>query len=304
MAAPLAPTTPLSVTHYLTENSAYIAKYAKYKAFALNVLEKISWVAMIAIVATALTIYYSGAVLTGASALGMAGAIIFTPIMIGIGSKCGSMAQFYSKQAVVESKVVEHLEKIAHWKQRKIERFMRGQGLDPAQVPLDALKPLNAEEPLRALLPLIARFKYLKETAEEIERTANLCMNEEFANVENEDQRLFNRYISRQNGTELHEFQAIPTAFNAAVLLQMIQTPTEKLEIEAPHPKIQTKIPNIGICRAKSDYGRLLARHVEPLNDDYFVFHPDLHRPPITLTEIEQDMTPQALRLKLFPNRV
>lgn len=103
------------------------------------------------------------------------------------------------------------------------------------------------------------------------------------------------------------EWVAIPCAFNAATLLQLIENPgTTNLDV-LPMSRL---LPGVGACAPRSYAERMFGKNNQPQNDDYFVFHPDLHRPAITHEAIVQDpihpertpdINPDRLRLLLFP---
>lgn len=273
----------MPLNHYLTEIPEKNAFKLKCKSFALNVLEKISWVAILAIMAVVFTVSYGGIVLTGNMPLIFAGMALSTFFFGAAIMSLKTKATHFAMLAETEGRVAIQLQKISGWKTPQIEQFLRDQGIDPAQIPLAPLKRLNSNEPLSALLPLIARFNHLKECAVHYEERAQVNLNKQY-----EDRHL--QLESRQIGWQHHEQRAIPHALDAAILLQIMREPTRNLSIT-----------NLGSYRAKTFDERSFDRLYAPVNDNYFVFHPNLQRPPLTLQQVERDLQPHALHRLLFP---
>lgn len=292
----------LPLNHYFNEIPEKSASSLRCKALALNVLEKISWVAFLAIMATIFTVSYAGISLTGNLPLILVAMVLFTPIFAVGASQFNIMSSGYAQKAAIEEGVTNELKLIAKWKTPEIEQFIREQGLHLDLIPLDALKQKNENEPLCALLPLIARFNFLHRLENDTERASKEKLahriEDEIAEAETErekpieeSQKRLIRLANRQIAWRQHELEAIPRGLDAAVMLHIIQNPT----------LLDLTLTKIGEFRAKSYDERMFDRHFAPINDEYFAFHKDLHRPSLTLAEIEQDMAPRALRLKLFP---
>ncbi len=283
------------LNHYLTENPVQSAAKLKCKARIFNILEKICWVALAAIVAAVLTISYSSKVLTGTASLFVAGMALST-ILFACGlSYFSTRSSQLSREAEHENGVARHLKDLKEtkkWKTPEIQRFLEEQGVDLHQIPLESLRRLNREEPLCALLPLIARFNYLKECAQNLEGIAQEEAKKQYADIDDLDKRRKFQSTSRRIACEIHELKAIPKMLEAAILLPILQQPTQELSLLS-----------IGKFAEKSLEERVLDRDPRygPTNDDYFIRHDGCI---ITLTEIEQNMEPRALRLKLLPNRV
>lgn len=291
----------ISLNHYLIESPSQAASSLRRKALSWSVLEKICWVAIVAITAVVLTISYSGIVLTGSLPFVVGGiGVVAIGAAFGV-SKFRILSDQYSSQYEIEHGVERELNAIANWTTPQIQQFLQEERLDVNQIPLDALKQKEKDEPLRALLPLIARFKYYKSVAEDLgkksredlggkieERIRNKEIQDGKPTPEDIKRRI--RLINRQIAWERHELGAIPKALEGALLLNLMQMPTLELSLS-----------DLGECRAKSFEERMFDRIYEPRNDDYFVFHANLNRAKLSLTEIEQNMEPRALRIQLFP---
>lgn len=298
----------LTYNHYLDDNPAVTASSLKYKVFAVNLLEKISWVAILALSALVLTISYSGIVLTGALPYVMAGVGITTIISAWAVTKLRVWSNTCNYQLTVETKVAEQLKQIEQWRTPEITQFLQEQQIDIQQIPLPILEHKNRQEPLCALLPLIARFKFLKSEFEKIERvsqdnlTFQIERNLEQRDIElrreskkslTETQKREMRTLNRRLTWIQRELNAFPLSLDAAVLLEIMQ-----------HPDQEFKLADLGDYRCKSFEERVFDRTYEPRNDHYFVFETALNRPPLTFTEIEENHEPRALRFKLFPNEI
>ncbi len=301
---------PIPLHQYVTESSEKNFLNLKCKAITYKALEIISWVAFVVIMATVFSLFYTGVVLTGAPAYLMVGLIISTAFLPHFATKFSVNSFQYSSKAETEGRVMMHLKKLLddNWDTdpTKIEQFFKDIGPDFALAPKDveALKRVDAEKPFNALLPLIARYNFLKELSEAAEKTHKerpLEVEEEFRKKEAETGKPIDFAIKKKwrlEGRSMawfnHEFEAIPRALEAAVMLEIIQKPTSA----------GLCLPMLGELRAKTFDERTFDRIYAPINDDYFVFHPKFNRKPLTLTEIEQNMAPNALRRKLFPNAI
>lgn len=290
----------VQLNHYLTEVPEKIASQMKRKALALNVIEKISWVALIAILGVALGLYYTGTVLTGNVSLLVAGAIISTPFLIYGAIQLRLRSDAAASRAKSEDAVALELKKIAHWKTAQIQQFFTDQGLNLAEVPIDALKQLNRDEPLCALLPLIARFNHLKNTAESIEREAKatpLEIEEGFKKQEAATKTIMDettkrniRYEAREVAWWQHEFRAIPTALTAAIILRNIQKPTETLELS-----------KIGVITPKTFSQRMSDLNHAPIDDNYLT-PASPNYPALTHAAIQKNQEPKTLYRQIFLN--
>jgi hypothetical protein len=282
----------------------------KCKAFLLSALEKISYVALVAIMGTILAISYTAMALTGNLPLLIAGMALSTPLIAWGLTKFTILSNQFSRKAQLESLVLLQMKEIEYWKAPQINQFLVEQRLAPNLIPLDALRQLDPDEPLRPLIPLIARFKLLAARSQEIEDEVNISrakLEEGFRQKEAEEGKPIDpqvkqkiRYEAQNTASKQHEREAVPMALNAAVLLQIIQDPTQNLDVEP----FSLDIPGVGTSVPKTFGERVFGRHDEVVNDDYFTFHPDLHREPLALRPIEQNLQPRELRFMLFPNAI
>lgn len=286
-------------------------KSLERKALACAALEKISYVALIAIMATILAVSYSSVVLTGGLPLLLAGMALSAPVIACVLPKFALLANQFSKRAEVERQVSLQLKDIEHWRTPEINQFLLAERLVADRIPSNALRQINPNEPLCALLPLIARFKFLKARSEEIEgmvANSRAQQEAEFRKKEAEMGKPIDPKIKQKIRFEVeetvgrqHEQEGVPLALNAAILLDLIQNPTQQdLDIEP----FSLEIPGVGNCVPKSFAERIFGRNDNPRNDDYFTFHPDLHRDPLPLQAIEQNIEPRDLRILLLPNAI
>lgn len=296
---------PIQLHRYVTEAPQKNFFNLKCKAITLKALEIICLVAFVSIMATVFSIYFSGTVLTGTPALFMAGLIIATPFLSMGALKFLVLSSQISNQAGEEGKVALYLKKLLDegWDKdpKKIQQFFTDQNIDISQLPLEALKQVNAQNPLNALLPLIARFQFLRDLSDEAENSYKnepIAIEEGFRKNETKNQRPIppeNKRDLRLKGRNLayttHEALAIPKALEAAVVLQILQRPT----------LAGLQLSQLGELRAKTFDERFFDRIYTPINDDYLVFHPKYNRAALTLSEIERDLSPNVLRQKLFP---
>lgn len=273
----------LRLNHYSCEIPEKTAAGLRRKEFMFKTLEKISWVAFVAIIATVFTISYAGIAMTGNLPLVLVGMSLISPVLGLVATQLNLKATGYAKRAEIEEGVAKELRAIGV---DQIQDFLRENGLNS-----------NLEPSL--LLPLIARFNYLHKLSVNTERASREKLTRSIENdivqaearlgkpIE-ENQKRFIRLANRQIAWNQHEQEAIPRALDAAVMLQIIQNPT-----------LELSLADIGHFLAKSFEERAFDRQFEPRNDDYFRFR-TAGRQPLTLAEIEQDMSPRALRLKLF----
>lgn len=282
-----------------------------WKSYAYSALQIICYVALLAIIATVFAISYNLIAMTGVMPLAMAGLFLSTPLLILAPSKLAQNARYCSLAAENESDVYWKYREIENWTTPQIEQFMTEKGLQTNRIPLDALRSINPNEPLQALLPLIAGFKSVEQKVNRMRSDASVApqgLEEIFRNQEAElghpieaSIKQKRRFETKNTYEMLLETTTIPIAFQAAVLLQIMQNPTDvELDISPTF-----ELPRVGTCAPRNFAERQFGKHFAPRNDDYFIFHPDLHREPISHQAIEDNqMNPSALRLLLFPSAV
>jgi hypothetical protein len=284
----------------------------EWKAFGLNALEKICYVALVAIMATILTISYSSVVLTGSLPLIIAGMAFSTPLIAWGLTKFALLSQQASKQIQLETGVLSELRQIENWTTPEISRFLAAQGILTERIPTEALKQLNAADPLRPLLPLIARFNYFRIKSNQIETRAKNALaelEESFRQKEAETHKPIApeikqkiRFECQDTAWRQHEQKGAILAINAMVISAILQNPTDQsLDIEPD----SFNIPGVGHCVPNSFAERIFRRTQAPINDDYFFFRPELNKPPVSLKEIEENIdSPRNLQLLLLPNAI
>lgn len=287
------------------------------RSMAYNLLEKICYVALLALVASVFAVSYNLIVLSGAAPLAMAGMILISPILVIAPAKLSQLSKYYSHLENNETKVCLKMREIENWTTPQIEAFMREKHLNPNLVNRAALAQVDPNEPLKALLPLIARYQVMEERIKVVRRNydeAPAKLERGFIEKEAaegkeipplEKQKI--RYESQSLNWAALETEAIPTAINAAVLLQIIENPTRTDLDVLP---LSLTLPNVGTCVPRNYAERMFGKNNIELengneiegNDDYFLFHPDLRRPSITHRDIlVADMEPDTIRDLLFP---
>jgi hypothetical protein len=298
------------------------------KALIMNAIEKITWVALISITAAIFTVSYSGLVLTGYLPLVLVGCALSTPILAIGASRLNLLASSYANKTAIEKSVENELKAISHWKEPEIRQFFEDHQLRINRVPVEPLRqkiereevakqaehdsqwknvirrflenhgicvaPAAVEPPRQidaftALLPAIARFKYMHQLHIDIERKSKALLDQQYV-CDTPIKRNIRRE-SRNFAHIKHEFEALPKALEAAFLLHIIENPT-----------LQGELKDVGEFRMKAFDAREQDRQYPPVDDDYFVFNQNVNRPALKLrTDIEANMSPSALRFKLFP---
>jgi hypothetical protein len=288
------------LNHYFTETSQKTISQLNRKALFLNIVEKVAWVAFIAIMAAVLTVYYSGIILTGGASALMVGLIFSTiPLTFAIPKFRNDINQYYAEIETEKKVEFELRNKISDWKTPEIKTFLQEQGLTPEEIPLEDLKQINPEEPFVALLPLIARFNYLKNVAIRTYREAQEALKKKVSlekplNPKDADyqKNLLEHFSIRLHTRQLEwqkiEFSAIPIAFEAAEILQIMNQPRHSGHLE-----------RIGVRTPKHYDGRMFDLKYEE-KDECFVFN-EPKKAPITFAEIEgAKLEPAFLRQRLY----
>jgi hypothetical protein len=306
------------------------------KSTLFSVLEKISYVALAAIMATAFAMSYNLIALGSVATVAL---FLSTPIFIIAPTEFVKRSHQYARLAETENRVALKLRDIQNWSIEQMNEFFRVAGLDVAQVNQEALRQVSPQEPLRALLPLMARFTAMKDEVDEIQknrREDNARLEAGFARKEAADGRPIPiaekqklRFENEcQHGANL-ELRAIPTALNAATVLQIIQNP---MRPDLDITPLSLTIPGLGHSEPKNYAERMFAKtydgsftgfgrlngEIVPLTDEhwlnpavtrvlsggerdtYFVFN-DPARAPITHQQIvDLNIEPYLLRPMLY----
>lgn len=286
------------VNHYFTENISENVTSLNRTALLYSVIERISQIAVITIIASIYFVSYSSISLTGTLPLIFAGMTFSTIFFVWVMSHFRTKANQFSRVAELEQQTETYLTQIKNWDTPRILEFLREEGIEPANIPVNILRRFNNQEPYRALLPLIARYKFFKETSDTMRRESidalafkieqDIQEAEALKGPIDENQRRITRLYARDTYYRKYETEAIPRILEAAYLLQIIQNPTR-----------QSNILSIGEFRSKNFEERMFDRSYPPRNDHFFLFY-DSQRNPITLAEIEQDPRPLRIRQRLF----
>ncbi|MBU6383421.1 MAG: hypothetical protein KGR16_03810 [Verrucomicrobia bacterium] len=280
----------------------------KVKSWAYYILEKICYVALLALIAVVFAISYNLIVLSGMAPLVIAGLVLTSPLLVIAPAKFNQLSNYYWKLSEQETRVSKKLKVIEQWRTPQIEAFLREQRLDPNAIQRQALAEIHPSEPMQALLPLIARYQDMQEQIATIMdhfATAPIELEETFRRREQElghpipaqDKQgiRFQCYMMEWNEVE---GRALPLALGAATLLQIMQNPTRTDLDVAP---MSFELPNVGTCQPRNWAERIFGKQSEPRNDDYFVFH-DAQRPPITHQQlIDLGMNSREIRPVLYP---
>jgi hypothetical protein len=268
--APVAsPTIP---THYLRESPEIVARQLDRKAKLWDIAAKVTMAALFAIGTVVLTIAIIGSsTLSTPFALIILGLVLLSPVLTYLNKKFAEWAEKNHNLAEVEHGVAEHLKKIRHWQLADIQAFYETQHL--------------AIEPELAMLPLIARFNYWKERAENAVVEAKKHIDKDYPDNYLQNLARDIRYQTREYGWSLLENEALPAKLQSAVILQLIIQPNQELEL-----------PQIGRCCAVT-FGQRFCEQLFDNEDSYFEFADG--RKPLLATTIS-DSSPADLRQKLF----
>lgn len=304
------------------------------KSTLFSILEKICYVALAAIMATAFAMSYNVIALSSIAAVFV---FLSAPVFIVAPSEFAKLSHQYSRLAETETRINLKLREIENWSLDQMNEFFRGTALQAGQVNQEALRRLSPQEPMRALLPLMARYIAMRDEVDEIrqnhrEDTARLEAG--FVRREASDGRPIptaeKQKLRFEN--ECHhwtnlELRAIPIAINAATVLQIIQNPLrEDLDITP----LSLTVPGLGHSEPKNYPERMFAKNhtpmgigrlngeIVPLTDEhqfnrdvervanremrdaYFVFN-DQTRAPITHQQIvDANIEPHLLRPMLY----
>lgn len=248
------------------------------RAYVYDVAEKVCWVAFVAIVGTVLTVACMGIPLTGYLPAAMFSFFLLSLPAGHYANVFHGLSLDYTKKAEREEAVHREYQAISGWGTQEVSAFFREHRLTQQRG--------NREG---SLLPLIARFQVLHRKSQEAEQQAQrtLARRELELNMGarfTQDQKEAVLLRTYQSAYRQHEGEAIPLGFEAALVLHAIENPQCDLHLE-----------QIGTMKIKPKEWRSFGK------DDYFIFHARSGRPPITLTDIERDLSPSALRALLFP---
>ncbi len=278
MQAPAIGFQPPKLNHFLTEVPEKIATDSGKKAFAANVIAKITYAAIVAICGTLLAFSLFAATITGTLQFVLLGLVLATPLLAMAAAKLQAFGNQYSQIAVVERGVADEVKLLKDWKAAEIQDFYTQQKVSLEYLPVEELKKLKPEEPLSALLPLIARYRYLEKQSLEAEERykANLAFQSDVPQlrIDAGKSAFYKRFVEK-----------IPTNAEASVQLQNLNK-----------PDLELKLSDLGRFK---DIQEMIFDLLLKKNDDCFIFN-DPQRPPLKLCEIE-NLNPRDLRPLLFP---
>ena len=265
------------------------------KAFAQGALEKICYVALIAICAVALAISYKVIVVTSAASAILAGLILASPLLIFAPTYLAQWSRLNRARAEFGEQVYAKLKQIEPWKREDVEAFFNEYQLDKSLL----------DDSYRDLLPVIAQTKCLLTRAESsFSKCEQMILDQEkkWGKDVSEEEKLHIRYEIYRMGHDRTEDQILPDIIRAALLLRIIEKPTGTVLDVDPFSLTMT---GLGKCVPRSLPLRQFGNSAPgKWNDDYFHFHPELKRDPLTMEEIS-DLTTAAglthVRLALLP---
>lgn len=216
-----------SLPSAILHNPSDQARICARKAFLFNVIEKVSWVALLAIMGVVLFASFSSTMLTGMMPLVLLGAVISTAPLSMLLPKIHLKATNYYKQAQFERDVAAELEKIEGWTEDNVKGFLTAKGLNPDQIPTEKLRTIRSDSPLCALLPLIARFQFMEKRAtkiyEDVKKTFKPRERQAPSNSLEDRSLVLNQ---RRIAWHQIEFEAYPRLLQSALYLAMMQNPT------------------------------------------------------------------------------
>ncbi len=274
------PSGSTSLSRYVTEIPQKIAHEQERKAALYSLASKVCLIAFLAIAAAVLAI--------SIGALPPLSAAITLPLLLSTlifieGGQRFLMKSLECSDAAAQAKAkAQELALIRHWTRHEILAFFQKHHLSVEKLPLELLRQANPA-PLSALLPAIATYNYLCHKAEK-------HFKEHENNLYNKIDDPTLRHAARRIGWKKLEFEAIPAALQAALVLQTISQPT-----------LQLKLADLGACTPKEFDERRFDQLLEGA-DAYFVFK-DQARAPLTFTALQEMVSKQnfdGLRVKLF----
>jgi hypothetical protein len=274
------PTAP-QLSRYVTELPQKIAHEQGREATLYSLASKVCLIAFLAIAAVALAISFGA--LPPLSAAITLPLLLSSFVFIERGQRFMMRSLECSDAAAQAKAKAQELALIRHWTTHEIKAFFEKHHLSLEKLPMDLLRQANPNAPLRALLPAIASYNYLCHKAEQ-------HFKEHENNLYNRTENPILRHHGRLEGWKKLEFEAIPAALQAALVLQTISQPTQQL-----------KLTDLGACTPKEFDQRRFDQLLEG-SDAYFMFK-DQARAPLTFTALQEIVSKQnydGLRIKLF----
>ncbi len=274
------------------------------KANAQCALEKICYVALVAICAVALAISYKVIVVTSAASAILAGLILASPLLIFAPTYLAQWSRLNKARAEFGEQVYKQLKQIEPWTRKNVEAFFDEYELDKSQL----------NHSYRDLLPLIAQTKCFIDRAQSSFCKAEQAMLEQEQKWKkeggvSEEDKLHIRYETARMTHDRLEDQMLPDIIRTALLLRIIEKPTDTILDVDPFSLTMT---GLGKCVPRSLALRTFGHSNDGgKNDDYFHFHPELERDPLEFQAILQKVTgatgPKSLALlrrELLPGAI
>lgn len=253
------------LNHYLTERPQDNANCNWYKWLATSALEKICWIAFIAIVGVTLSLSYAGVALVGAEATALVASIISTPFIYMAATKLRACSLEYYKAYELEQGVADELKSISDWTEDAVETFFADANLTLPE----GVAPCD-------LLPLIARTLHWIKLTEKASKAVFELLTQE---IDDRQVRLQTRRIAWQK----IEFELFPRLFQSALYLELLQRPTLELSLS-----------DFGQFKCKTFEERMFDRKYDK-DDTYFEFYPRLKKDDITFNDLYNSTGTKAL---------
>ncbi len=268
-----------SLHPWIVSNPIQEASRLEKSALAWNVLSKIAYVAIAAICAAVLAVSLVFGTVTGTLPYVLLGLVFTTPFLSIAASKLQAKSKEIGQQAAIERAAADRFQYIQYWEEPQIKEFLDSHSIVP-----------QPHVPIRTLLPLIARFEAKKSEANIAKLASDQLL--QSSDIPIRTIRLQHRVI----GWNILEQEALPAALEAALMLQILSQPFSQL-----------RLSDIGEIEQKTFEERQADRKFGPRDhcpdDDYFIFK-ERNRQVLTLREIVDDLSPDALREKLFPREI
>lgn len=259
------------IHRWITIEPSLEARQLRRSSFCQNLISKISLVAIAIISLSVLVASFLAGGAAGSLPFILVGLILITPFLAMAASKYRLRSKEFSDSAELQEQIAVKLETIKGWSEDQIRGFFNQHN----KIPSDQV-------PIQSYLPLIARFLVRREACELQNQEVGRDLLAE--NIQDREIRL----RTRQLAWEKLEHSVIPKALEAALILEI-----------AINPFSQMSLADCGTFVIKS----FDERHFDLLhgpNDNYLLRNnPQL--PPLTLRELQDDLTPSVLHGKLFP---
>jgi hypothetical protein len=162
-------TQPLSsstLTAYLTENPAELAKYHRLNDRLYQVAAAILFLSSVALLSVVLGIYFGFAGTTSVSkTMGLTVNVGAGGLLMG-SSYCLNASQEHNRYSTRNELLNTYFQKIKNYTENDVRQFYKDKKVSIEQIPTETmakLKQINPQQPLKALIPLIARYQVSEE---------------------------------------------------------------------------------------------------------------------------------------------